>query len=257
MESMPDPDNDPDPSFGRRLRSLRAAKGLSQEELANAAGLHRTHISLIERDRRSVRLETIERLAKALRIDPSELFSPKPPGKNPAQSILENNHHPDKEVLERLFPHIREYQELASKHGVRDIFQDNGGKLLQALLILNLTCNDRREGNDAKDEAGNEYELKTVNADLTGSFSTHHHLNPTILQKYRTVSAWYFSIYQGIELIEIYRMTPNLLEESYFAKWEREWHASGGKDRNNPKIPVKFVRQNGQLVYQDPVNNKL
>ncbi len=169
----------------------------------------------------------------------------------------DRGHHPDKAKLERLFPYIREYQELASKHGIGDIFQDNGGKLLQALLILNLKFTGRREGNDAKDDSGNEYELKSVNADLTASFSTHHHLNPTILQKYRQVRAWYFSIYRGIELVEIYRLTPNQLEESFFAKWEKKWHHDGGKDINNPKIPTKFVRLNGELIYRDVVDDKL
>jgi uncharacterized circularly permuted ATP-grasp superfamily protein len=46
--------------------------------------------------------------------------------------------HPDKAELDRLFPHIRKYQALASKHGIGDIFQDNGGKLLQLLLIVDL-----------------------------------------------------------------------------------------------------------------------
>jgi transcriptional regulator with XRE-family HTH domain len=48
----------------------------SQESLADAAARHRTHISLIERGQRSVRLETIERLALALRIQPAELMPP-------------------------------------------------------------------------------------------------------------------------------------------------------------------------------------
>ncbi len=60
--------------FGAKVRELRDAKGLSQEALADAAGLHRTHISLIERGQRSVRLETIESLAIALRIQPTELM---------------------------------------------------------------------------------------------------------------------------------------------------------------------------------------
>ncbi len=46
--------------------------------------------------------------------------------------------HPDKAVLDKLFPYIREYQNLASKHGINDIFQDNGGKLLQVILITGL-----------------------------------------------------------------------------------------------------------------------
>jgi hypothetical protein len=158
-------------------------------------------------------------------------------------------HHPDKVKLDELFPAVREYQKLAAKHGIGDIFQDNGGKLLQALLILNLQCKTTREGNDAKDAQGNEYELKTVNILLTQSFSPHHHLNPTILQKYRSVKAWFFSIYRGIELVEIYRIEPPLLDVSYFGPWEEKWRASGGRDINNPKIPIKFVRANGKLVF--------
>ena len=155
--------------------------------------------------------------------------------------------HPDKEELDRLFPYIREYQILASKHGIGDIFQDNGGKLLQTLLILNMKATGSREGNDCRDEHGNEYELKSVNILLTQSFSTHHHLNPAILKKYRAVN-WYFSIYKGIELIEIYRMDAAQLEP-WFQKHEQKWHKAGGKDINNPKIPVNFVRKHGQRVF--------
>ena len=60
--------------FGRRVRALREARGLSQEALADAAGLHRTHISLIERGQRSVRLETVVKLAIALREQPRGLM---------------------------------------------------------------------------------------------------------------------------------------------------------------------------------------
>ncbi|HWE92896.1 MAG TPA: helix-turn-helix transcriptional regulator [Tepidisphaeraceae bacterium] len=71
--------------FGERLRVLRVAKEMSQEQLADAAGLHRTHVSLIERNHRSVRLESLERLANALGVEPSELLptasKPKPKAK--------------------------------------------------------------------------------------------------------------------------------------------------------------------------------
>lgn len=155
--------------------------------------------------------------------------------------------HPDRAKLEKLFPAIREFQQLASKHGIDDVFQDNGGKLLQLLLITGLEVLPGREGNDAKDSSGAEFELKTVNALKTQSFSTHHHLNPVILAKYRKVD-WFFAVYEGIEIREIYRMKPTDLE-AYFTAWESKWHASGGKDINNPKIPVKFVRASGKLVY--------
>lgn len=153
--------------------------------------------------------------------------------------------HPDYEKLQALFPHIREYQALATAHGVNDIFQDNGGKLLQLLLITGLKISPGREGNDAVDAEGREYELKTVNTLLTTQFSTHHHLNPTILAKYRQVD-WFFAAYRGIELAEIYRASPEELEP-YFTKWEKKWQADG--DINNPKIPLKFVREVGSLVY--------
>ena len=158
--------------------------------------------------------------------------------------------HRDKKALDKLFPYIQQYQELASKHGINDIFQDNGGKLLQLVLITGLRVTGKREGNDAVDSQGNEYELKTVNARLTTSFSTHHHLNLGILAKYRKVD-WFFAIYEGIELQRIYRMGPKQLS-LYFDAWESKYR-SNEQAINNPKIPLKFVELNGNLVYQKPV----
>jgi hypothetical protein len=164
--------------------------------------------------------------------------------------------HSDAAKLEELFPAVQAYQALATKHGIGDIFQDNGGKLLQTLLILNLQGLASREGNDARDDAGNEYELKTVNVLLTSSFSTHHHLNRVILAKYRKVHAWYFSVYEGIELVEIFRMTPTQLDSAFFTPWETKWEkmnegrTSEFRDINNPKISVKYVQEHGELVYR-------
>ncbi len=155
--------------------------------------------------------------------------------------------HPDHKELEDLLPYIRKLQELADRHGIRDIFQDNGGKILQIALAIGLTILSSREGNDARDETGLEYELKSVNVALTQSFSTHHHLNPTILKKYRSVD-WIFAIYEAIELKAIYHMSPEKLEP-YFSAWEKKWHDSGGKDINNPKIPVVFAIDHGELVW--------
>ena len=155
--------------------------------------------------------------------------------------------HPDYEILRQLFPYIRSYQKLAEAHGINDIFQDNGGKLLQVLLILNLEVLPGREGNDARDAQGNEYELKSVNINLTKSFSTHHHMNPTIIAKYRQVD-WIFAIYKGIEIQSIYKLTPSDMEY-FYSKWERKWHGDGGKDINNPKIPLKYVQEHGTLLY--------
>lgn len=62
--------------FGENVRKARGDMGISQEELAHRADLHRTQISLIERGQRTPRLDTIERLAKALEIQPYQLIPP-------------------------------------------------------------------------------------------------------------------------------------------------------------------------------------
>jgi len=60
--------------FGRRLRELRQARGLSQEQLAFLAELHRTYVSSAERGERNVALVNLERLAKALNVHIRDLF---------------------------------------------------------------------------------------------------------------------------------------------------------------------------------------
>jgi hypothetical protein len=158
--------------------------------------------------------------------------------------------HSDYNRLLELWPAIQEYQALASRHGIEDIFQDNGGKLLQVLLLTGLTILPGREGNDAVDANGQEYELKSVNIELTKGFSTHHHMNPTIVAKYRQVP-WIFAIYRHINLLCVYRLGPVDLE-FYFSKWEEKWRADGGKDINNPKIPVGYVMEHGELLHGTP-----
>mgnify|MGYP003292276049 CR=1 FL=1 len=111
-----------------------------------------------------------------------------------------------------------------------------------------------REGNDALDDEGNEYELKTLNVSLGRSrgVTTHHHLNLIILAKYRAVRAWYIALYEGIVLQEIYQLTPDDLEP-IFQAWEERIIAGGsGFSLNNPKIPIRFVRENGTQVYPAP-----
>lgn len=63
-------------AFGRAVRSLRLARGLSQESLAEAAHLHVTYVSSLERGRRNVSLVNLDRLARALDIDLPALMSP-------------------------------------------------------------------------------------------------------------------------------------------------------------------------------------
>ncbi len=61
--------------FGERVRELRLAKGLSQEELAFKSGVHRTYLGGIERGERNPALRNIAAIAEALGVSLSELFS--------------------------------------------------------------------------------------------------------------------------------------------------------------------------------------
>ena len=55
--------------FGERVREIRKEKGLSQEELAHKADLHRTYIGMIERAEKNITLINIEKIANALETE--------------------------------------------------------------------------------------------------------------------------------------------------------------------------------------------
>lgn len=60
--------------FGKKVRSQRTSLGLSQEELASRARVHRTYIGMIERAEKNITLENIEKVAKALNLKLSDVF---------------------------------------------------------------------------------------------------------------------------------------------------------------------------------------
>lgn len=60
-------------AFGQRVRSRRTEQGLSQEGLADLAGLHWTFVGQVERGQRNLSLHNILKLAGALDCDPGEL----------------------------------------------------------------------------------------------------------------------------------------------------------------------------------------
>ena len=61
--------------FGRRVRELRQAQGLSQEELAELTGFHRTYIGMVERGERNLSLSNVGVFAKIFEMSVSELLN--------------------------------------------------------------------------------------------------------------------------------------------------------------------------------------
>lgn len=152
--------------------------------------------------------------------------------------------------LEELWDGLHALQDMCHEYGIEDMLQDNGLKVMQQLVYMNMDFLPGREGNDSVSRSGVEWEMKSVNIRLTSGFSTNHHTTHEIIAKYRQVP-WSFAIYDNIELKEIYVLTPHQLEPMY-RHWEQQLETKS--HLNNPKIPVKFVRQYGVRVY--PIDDR-
>jgi transcriptional regulator with XRE-family HTH domain len=61
--------------FAANVRKRRLELGLSQEELAERAGVHRTYVGMLEREEKNVTIYNIERIAKALGVKASALLA--------------------------------------------------------------------------------------------------------------------------------------------------------------------------------------
>ena len=170
-------------------------------------------------------------------------------------AFLDKNHRENIEKIGLLWNSLKKLNDLANDFGIDDIFQDNGAKILQQLIYLNFENLPGREGNDAIDENNIEWEMKSINIATSASgFSTNHHLNYDILDKYKKVP-WSFAIYRGIDLLEMYVMTPEQLNP-FFETCKQKLDL-GRSHLNNPKIPIKFVRENGLKVYPIDYKNPL
>jgi hypothetical protein len=153
-----------------------------------------------------------------------------------------------------------ELQHMASGHGLHNVFSDNGYQELVLLVLFGLRKL-RREGNDAADDEGHQYELKTVNrinsdgvAKRSLSVTTEHTLTLANIERYRAAHLWIIAVFNQSLPECIYEITPAALEP-YFRQWEaklRDQDPDGSDPLNhinNPKIPIGFVAQNGARVW--------
>jgi CheY-like chemotaxis protein len=94
--------------LGNAVKSARSALGISQEELAARAGLHRTYVSDVERGVRNPSIESVEKLAAALELSLPTLFEKTTHGRNRLVEMLlvEDNPH-DVELTIRAFKKAR------------------------------------------------------------------------------------------------------------------------------------------------------
>lgn len=154
------------------------------------------------------------------------------------------------EEIESLWPGVESLQRLADQYGIKDVFQDAGGKMLQLAVATGLDVVSGRTGPDASDRMGNLYEVKTI--DLSGNasgFTTNHHLTHTTIARYRN-RRWVFAMYDRITLQEAYLVEAADLEP-VFQKWERTLKSK--EHINNPKIPIGVIRDVGRIMYMKDV----
>lgn len=61
-------------TISQNIRRIRLEKGLSQEELAELSGLHRTYVGSVERGERNITVMNLDLIAKALNVCPEDLL---------------------------------------------------------------------------------------------------------------------------------------------------------------------------------------
>lgn len=154
----------------------------------------------------------------------------------------------------------RQLQVIATDHGIHNVMTDNGYQELVILTLFGLTRL-RREGNDARDDQGREYELKTVGRMSSDgvikrslSITTEHTMTLANIDRYRAVFLWIVAVFNQTLPEVIYEIAPAALEP-YFATWERRLRERdpAGTDPlnhiNNPKIPLWFIAQHGVRIW--------
>lgn len=161
-----------------------------------------------------------------------------------------------------LFVIGRQLQEIASRHDIHNVFTDNGYQELVLLTLFGLQKL-RREGNDAVDAEGREYELKTVGRVSSDGqvkrslgVTTEHTLTPANIARYRSAFLWIVGVFRQCMPEVIYEISPAALEP-YLSKWEErlaELDHNGRPVRdhiNNPKIPMWFVERYGIRIWPE------
>lgn len=154
-------------------------------------------------------------------------------------------------------------QQMATVHGIHNVFDDNGYKDLIMLTLFGLTKLGR-EGDDAVDSAGRRFETKTVSRvssrgerKASLSVTTEHTMTMANIQRYRSSFLWIVAVFDQAAPEAIWEISPTALEP-FFAAWEarlgerNEFGLLVRDHLNNPKIPLGFIAQHGVKVWPVP-----
>ena len=104
-------------TVGKRLRSYRTGQGLSQEKLAEKAGLHPTYIGQVERGEKNLTIESLEKITSALDVPMANVFEKIEERSDAtnyclqAYELLSRKSNADREILFRILEGIEKYAE--------------------------------------------------------------------------------------------------------------------------------------------------
>lgn len=162
--------------------------------------------------------------------------------------------------IRSLIGYGRALQEMAAVHGIHNVFDDNGYKDLLLLTLFGLRKLGR-EGDDAVDSQGRQFETKTVARvssqgvrKTTLSVTTEHTMTIANIARYRQTFMWIVAIFDGAEPEAIWEIRAAALEP-FFALWESRLRELDDYERpmrdhlNNPKIPIRFIAEHGVQVW--------
>lgn len=150
-------------------------------------------------------------------------------------------------------------QEIGTANEIVSVFDDGGYRELIMGKLFGLDLHKGRHGDDATDEQGFNYELKTVNLVNTSGklrknpgITTCHHVNHDIIKRYRNLHSWIIGIFFINEPVEIYELDPQYLAYT-LDQWEKRLNNEPITHLNNPKLKLADVRSSGILHYKNEV----
>lgn len=163
------------------------------------------------------------------------------------------------EGIEHLIDLAQPLEAAAQEAGIPSVFDDGGFRTLLVCRLFGLQALPGKAGHDARCPKGRNFELKTVN--LVGTHgqrrvnpgvTTEHTLRQANIERFRRTNSWLIGVFAGCRPLEFWQVPTGRLE-TFFSEWEQKLAQAPNQEINNPKIPLKFIRETGHLVWSPSV----